>query len=137
MAERSAKEIWEAVLAEVEEDVRRTQLHFEPKPAEPKPAEPVPAPLPAPGGAQVPPAQAMLPSVADGPTLPPLATMPPVPAELRGRILTVLAHIDALRQDFEEQLSQWLATTAPESNRSPRRAAPAASSTPRFVDRAL
>ena len=79
-----APDSWEAVLAAVEADLHRTEQLLGPSVVACTPA--------------LTPAELMLP--VDGPALPPLEQMPPVPAELVGRIKELRARIVELQADL-------------------------------------
>jgi hypothetical protein len=95
---------WEEVLAAVEADAERTAALLTASVAPPSP-EPL--------------------------VLPPLAAMPPVPEQLRERIVRLRARIDELQGELAAALAEWRARDWPGPVRPPV-PAPAA---PRFVDR--
>lgn len=84
-----APDSWEAVLAAVEADLRRTERLLGPSVTVPPPA--------------LTPAELMLP--ADGPVLPPLELMPPVPADLIDHIKELQTRIGELQADLERCLA--------------------------------
>jgi hypothetical protein len=112
-----APDSWEAVLAAVEADLHRTQQLLGPTVVASAPA--------------LTPAELMLP--AEGPVLPPLEHMPPVPPELIGRITELRARILELQADLE----RCLAAARRPDHLLPRplRAAAAEDERPHFVDR--
>jgi len=112
---------WEAVLAAVEADVRRTESLLATKP-------PAVAAASAPALA---PAELMLPATEE-PVLPPLAQMPPVPPELVERITELRSRIVELTADLERCLAAARRRDALASR--PLHVAPAVER-PHFVDR--
>jgi hypothetical protein len=84
-----APESWETVLAAVEADLHRTERLLGPSVVSCTPG--------------LAPAELMLP--ADGPVLPPLELMPPVPADLIGHIKELQVRIGELQADLERCLA--------------------------------
>jgi hypothetical protein len=115
-----SKQQWERVLAAVEADARRTEALLATAGADVE----VPAPQP-----DAVPANWQLPTV-DTSQLPPLSQMPPVPKELRDRILALRSRIIGLQGELAQALREW---------RPPAAAIPAGASIrpPVYVDRCL
>ena len=120
--EEAEHDSWEAVLAAVEADVRRTEELV--RPAAPSPAS------------SLAPAEIMLP-VADvltePPPLPPLDRMPPVPLELVERITALRGRIEELRGELERCLAE--ARQQSEAITARRPIASLTAERPQFVDR--
>ena len=122
---------WEQVLAQVEEDVRRTEAMLAGAAMATNAAAAV-------DGQHLAPAEMMLPAA--GPELPPLVSMPPIPVEMLDRIVALRARINALREEIESELSQWRQGQGRQSTDAVahlRAASAAAAAPPRFVDRQL
>lgn len=100
MAERN--EAWERVLAAVEADAQRAAALLRAPTTATVPTDDEPGH----DDAAVP-ADWLLPAMSVETVLPPLAEMPPVPAELRERIETLRAQIDDLRVQLAEALRDW------------------------------
>lgn len=111
-----APDSWEAVLAAVEADLHRTQQLLGPAEVTTTPA--------------LAPAELMLP--ADGPVLPPLEHMPPVPPELVERITELRARIVELQGDLSRCLA---AARRPDHLLTRPLHAAAEAEPPHFVDR--
>ena len=122
---------WEDVLAEVEADVRATEVAL----AASKSATDFGV------RRELAPAETMLPAGTNGtpgspgPYLPPLSAMPPVPTELLDRIVELRNRIEALRVKMQAEMLELQAATARIAAQRP--VAAAASAAPRFVDCAL
>lgn len=124
---------WEQVLAQVEEDVRRTEAMLTGA------AMATTAAAGALDGQHLAPAEMMLPAA--GPELPPLVSMPPIPVEMLDRIVALRTRINALREEIESELSQWRqgrqGRQSSDAVAHLRAATTAAVAPPRFVDRQL
>jgi hypothetical protein len=101
---------WEEVLAAVEADAERTAALLT------SAAEPIASPPP------------VLPLA----VLPPLDAMPPVPEQLRERIIRLRARIDELQDELAAALAEWPAPRRPAAVVRP--AVVVAPAAPRFVD---
>jgi|KBSSwiStaDraftv2_1062776.scaffolds.fasta_scaffold04891_13 hypothetical protein len=126
---------WERVLAAVEADARRAEALLAAADGEPVPEpEPVPTAMAVPADWLLPAGHAAGPegsvTAFDTDALPPLHAMPPVPDELRDRIVDLQARITALQQELARALRDWQpAASIP--------VAGARSRTPVFIDTAL
>jgi hypothetical protein len=130
---------WDDVLAQVEDDVARTEALLSAAAVAARPA--------ATSGDEVTlaPAETMLPSdvlapfVATGPDLPAISSMPPIPPELLDRIVALRSRIQALRMEIATELTQLRAAEQPSRAAHPHvpRHAYTHGGRPRFVDRQL
>lgn len=122
---------WEDVLAEVEADVRATEVAL----AAAKSAADFGV------RRELAPAETMLPSGTSagtgqsGPYLPPLSAMPPVPSELLDRIVELRHRIEALRVKMQAEMLELQAAMGRLPAQRP--LAATAGAAPRFVDCAL
>jgi hypothetical protein len=117
---------WDEVLAAVEADVARTEELLAAERAERAAAADARVDYLAPAQWQLP---------VSGPELPPVDTMPAVPAELRERIHDLRVRIIALQVELAHELATLRAAQAgPIARAAARRAAPMSSAPARFFD---